>query len=71
MEKNLNWKEVKSVDVQYTIAGVTLFFIVLTAIFGYGSLSISIAMVFVIVCVMGCKTKEVVELCNGLVEEEE
>ena len=33
MEKKLEWKEVKSVDVQCMIAGVILLFSVLTALF--------------------------------------
>jgi hypothetical protein len=28
-------------------------------------------MIFTIVCVMGCMTKDVLELCKGLMEEDE
>jgi len=71
MEKKLEWKEVKSVDVQCMIAGVALLFSVLTATLGYVSLSISMTMIFAIVCVMSCMTTDVMELCDGLLEEEE
>lgn len=71
MEKNLGLKEAKSVNVQCVIAGVSILFSVFTAILGYESLSVSMAMIFAIVCVMSCMTKDVMELCNGLMEEEE
>ena len=71
MEKKLEWKKVKSVDVQCMIAGVVLLFSVLTATLGYVSLSISMAMIFAVVCVMGCMTKDVMELCEDLMEEED
>ena len=48
-----------------------LLFSVLTATLGYVNLSISMAMIFAVVCVMGCMTKDVMELCEDLMEEED
>ena len=56
---------------QCMIAGVILLFSVLTATLGYVSLSISMAMIFAVVCVMGCMTRDVMELCEDLMEEED
>ena len=71
MEKNFGLKEVKSVNVQCVIAGVSILFSVLSATLGYESLSISMAMIFAIVCVMSCMTRDVMELCDGLMDEDE
>ena len=46
-------------------------FSVLSATLGYESLSISMAMIFAIVCVMSCMTRDVMELCDGLMDEDE
>lgn len=71
MEKKSLGKEAKSVDVQCVIAGVSILFSALSAAFGYENLSISMAMIFAVVCVMSCIAKDVMELCNGLLEEED
>ena len=71
MEKNLSLKEAKSVNAQCMMAGVSLLFSIISATLGYESLSISMVMFFTIVCVMGCMTKDVLELCEGLMEEDE
>ena len=71
MEKNLSLKEAKSVNAQCMMAGVSLLFSIISATLGYESLSISMVMIFTIVCVMGCMTKDVFELCEGLMEEDE
>lgn len=71
MEKKSLRKEVKSVDVQCVIAGVSILFSALSAALGYENLSLSMAMIFAVVCVMSCMTKDLVELFNSLVNEEE
>ena len=71
MENNLSLKEAKSVNAQCMMAGVSLLFSIISATLGYESLSISMVMIFTIVCVMGCMTKDVLELCEGLMEEDE
>lgn len=53
------------------MVGVSLLFSIISATLGYESLSISMVMIFTIVCVMGCMTKDVLELCEGLMEEDE
>ena len=71
MEKNLSLKEAKSVNAQCMMAGVSILFSIISATLGYESLSISMVMIFTIVCVMGCMIKDVFELCEGLMEEDE
>ena len=71
MEKNLSLKEAKSVNAQCMMAGVSLLFSIISATLGYESLSISMVMIFTIVCMMSCMTKDVLELCEGLMEEDE
>ena len=70
MEKQMDLKEMKSVDMQCVVAGAVVLFCVMAAIFGYESLSISGVIVFALVCVMGCMLKDWVEFCRELVEED-
>ena len=71
MEKKSLSKEVKRMDVQCIIAGVSILFSALTAVLGYEKLSIGNAMIFAIFCVMSCMAQDLKDLCNSLVEEEE
>ena len=70
MEKQMEMKEMKSVDVQCVVAGVAVLFCVLAAIFGYESLGFSGVLIFALVCVMGCMLKDWTELCKELVDED-
>ena len=70
MEKQVELREVKSVDVQCVVAGVAVLFCMLAAVLGYESLSICSVMIFSVVCVLGCMVKDWVELCRELVDEE-
>jgi hypothetical protein len=70
MEKQVELREVKSVDVQCVVAGVAVLFCMLAAVLGYESLSICSVMIFAVVCVLGCMVKDWVELCKELVDEE-
>ena len=71
MEKQVELREAKSVDVQCVVAGVSVLICMLAAVLGYESLSICSEMIFAVVCVMGCMTKDVMELCEDLMEEED
>jgi UDP-N-acetylmuramyl pentapeptide phosphotransferase/UDP-N-acetylglucosamine-1-phosphate transferase len=70
MEKQVELREVKSMDVQCVMAGVSILFSILAAVFGYESLSIGGVMIFALVCVMGGMIKDWVDLCKDLVDEE-
>ena len=70
MEKQVGLREVKSVDVQCVVAGVSVLVCVLAAVLGYESLSICGVMIFAVVCVMGCMVKDWVEFCSELVDED-
>ena len=70
MEKQMEMKEMKSVDMQCIVAGAAVLFCVLAAIFGYESLSIGGVIIFALVCVMGCMPKDWAEFCRELVEED-
>ena len=70
MEKQMEMKEMKSVDMQCVVAGVAVLFCVLAAIFGYESLSIGGVIIFALVCVMGCMLKDWAEFCKELVDED-
>ena len=70
MEKQMEMKEMKSVDMQCVVAGTAVLFCVLAAIFGYESLSIGGVIIFALVCVMGCMLKDWAEFCRELVEED-
>ena len=70
MEKQMDLKEMKSVNVQCVLASVAILFCVLAAIFGYESLGFSCVMIFALVSVMGCMLKDWTELCKELVDED-
>ena len=70
MEKQMEMKEMKSVDMQCIVAGAAVLFCVLAAIFGYESLSIGGVIIFALVCVMGCMLKDWAAFCRELVEED-
>jgi UDP-N-acetylmuramyl pentapeptide phosphotransferase/UDP-N-acetylglucosamine-1-phosphate transferase len=70
MENQVELREVKSMDVQCVMAGVSILFSILAAVFGYESLSIGGVMIFALVCVMGGMIKDWVDLCKDLVDEE-
>ena len=70
MEKQVELREVKSMDVQCVMADVSILFSILAAVFGYESLSIGGVMIFALVCVMGGMIKDWVDLCKDLVDEE-
>ena len=70
MEKQMDMKKMKSVDVQCVVAGIVVLFCVLAGIFGYESLSFCGVMIFALVCVMGCMLKDWTELCKELVDED-
>ena len=70
MEKQIEFREVKSVDVQCVVAGVSVLVCMLAAVLGYESLSICSVMIFAVVCVMGGMIKDWVEFCKDLVDEE-
>ena len=53
MEKQVELREAKSVDVQCVVAGVSVLICMLAAVLGYESLSICSVMIFAVVCVMG------------------
>lgn len=69
MEKKSTWKEVKGVDVQSIIIGISILFSALSAVLGYGMLSFGNAMVLAFYLVMAGMSKDLKELCNGLAEE--
>lgn len=71
MEKKSTWKEVKGMDVQSIIIGISILFSALSAVLGYGMLSFGNAMVLAFYLVMVGMSKDLKELCNGLVEEYE
>ena len=71
MEKKSTWKEVKGMDVQSIIIGISILFSALSAVLGYGILSFGNAMVLAFYLVMVGMSKDLKELCNGLVEEYE
>ena len=70
MEKQMEMKEMKSVDMQCVVAGTAVLFCVLVTIFGYESLGLSGVLIFALVCVMGCMLKDWTELCKELVDED-
>ena len=70
MEKQIELREAKSVDVQSVVAGVSVLICMLAAVLGYESLSICSVMIFAVVCVMGGIVKDWVEFCRDLVDEE-
>ena len=70
MEKQIEFREAKSVDVQCVVAGVSVLICMLAAVLGYESLSICSVMIFAVVCVMGGMVKDWVEFCKDLVDEE-
>ena len=70
MEKQVELREAKSVDVQSVVAGVSVLICMLAAVLGYESLSICSVMIFAVVCVMGGIVKDWVEFCRDLVDEE-
>ena len=69
MEKKSTLKEVKRMDVQSIIVGISILFSALAAVLGYEMLSISNAMVLAFYMVMVGMSKDLKELCCGLVEE--
>ena len=69
MEKKSTWKEVKGVDVQSIIIGISILFSALSAVLGYGMLSFGNAMVLAFYLIMVGMSKDLKELCNGLAEE--
>ena len=71
MEKKSLLEEVKRMDVQCIVIGLSIVFSAVTAILGYGMLSISNAMVLTFYCVMNGMNKDLRELCNSLVEDED
>ena len=70
MEKQVELREAKSVDVQSVVAGVSVLICMLAAVLGYESLSICSVMIFAVVCVMGGIVKDWIEFCKDLVDEE-
>ena len=70
MEKQVELREAKSVDVQCVVAAVSVLICMLAAVLGYESLSICSVMIFAVVCVMGGMVKDWVEFCKDLVDEE-
>ena len=69
MEKKSTSKEVKSMDIQSIVVGASILFSALAAVLGYGILGIGNAMVLAVYLVMTGMSKDLKELCNGLVEE--
>ena len=69
MEKKSTLKEVKRMDVQSIIVGISILFSALAAVLGYEMLSIGNAMILAFYMVMVGMSKDLKELCNGLVEE--
>ena len=69
MEKKSTWKEVKGVDVQSIIIGISILFSALAAVLGYGVLGLGNAMVLALYLVMAGMSKGLKELCNVLAEE--
>ena len=69
MEKKSTSKEVKSMDIQSIVVGASILFSALTAVLGYGMLSIGNVMVLAFYFVMVGMSKDLKELCNGLAEE--
>ena len=69
MEKKSTLKEVKRMDVQSIIVGISILFSAFAAVLGYEMLSISNAMVLAFYLIMVGMSKDLKELCNGLVEE--
>lgn len=70
MEKKSAMKEVKHQDMWGGVVGISILFSALMAVCGYEALSISNAMVIAVGCVLGGMSKDLKDLCNGLVEEE-
>ena len=69
MEKKSTSKEVKSMDIQSIVVGVSILFSALAAVLGYGVLGLGNAMVLALYLVMTGMSKDLKELCNGLAEE--
>ena len=69
MEKKMTVKETKSMEIQSIIVAVSILFSALTAVLGYGMLSIGNAMVLAFYFVMVGMSKDLKELCNGLADE--
>ena len=69
MEKKMTVKETKSMEIQSIIVGVSILFSALSAVLGYGMLSIGNAMVLAFYFVMVGMSKDLKELCNGLADE--
>ena len=70
MEKKSVMNEVKRQDMWTVVVGVSILFCALTAVWGYETLSISNAMVLAVCCVFGGMSKDLKELCDGLVDED-
>ena len=69
MEKKSTSKEVKSMDIQSIVVGASILFSALAAVLGYGVLGLGNAMVLALYLVMTGMSKDLKELCNGLMEE--
>ena len=69
MKKKSTLKEVKRMDVQSIIVGVSILFSALAAVLGHEMLSIGNAMILAFYFVMVGMSKDLKELCNSLVEE--
>ncbi len=70
MEKKSVMKEVKHQDMPGVVLGVFIFLSALMAVCGYEALSLSCGMILAVFCVFSGMTKDLKDLCNGLVEEE-
>ena len=70
MEKQVELRKAKTMDVQCVMAGVSILFSILAAVLGHESLSITGVMAFAVVCVMGGLIKDWVEFCRELVDED-
>jgi len=70
MEKKSVMNELKRQDIWTVVAGVSILFCALTAVGGYEALSISNAMVLAVCCVFGGISKDLKDLCSGLVDED-
>lgn len=69
MEKKMTLEEARHMDVQCFIVGLSILFSALTAMLGFGMLSIGYVMVLAIYFVMNGVAKDLRELCNDLAEE--
>lgn len=70
MEKKTLLEAVKSWDMQGIVAGIIILLSAMTAVMGDVKLSVGIGMVFAVFCLMNSMGKDLMELCNELVEEE-